>query len=306
MSTSDHTPPRALGYEFGEFALDVEGRTLFRRHRPVPVQDLVLKALVALVDRPGEIVSRRELEDHLWSGAAVAAEQGINTVIYKLRRQLRDSASHPRFIETVPGYGYRFRAEVRRCAIAGPNGIPTASGWRSVWSDRRPGISLLVGAPLLGILGLFGWIAAQGVDREPATPDRTVQAPNLEGVVVAESCDDERTVSIAVLPLRAAGSQGAGQRLANALSEDIVAALWDVDELRLAARRVWSEGPGESYDYILQGLVDVAGETIRMEMWLLAPGDADPVWQKSYESPTTEPYLLRDLVASDIAQRFAA
>ena len=64
-------------------------------------------------ERPGEVVTREELQAKLWpSGTFVDFERGLRTALNKLREALCDSAAEPRFIETVPRRGYRFLAEV--------------------------------------------------------------------------------------------------------------------------------------------------------------------------------------------------
>ncbi len=67
-----------------------------------------------LLKNPGEIVSRKALREKLWPDTTVAYEQNLNTAVNKLRVLLRDSARRPRFIETLPGRGYRFVSFVER------------------------------------------------------------------------------------------------------------------------------------------------------------------------------------------------
>src|SRR5215471_17594619 len=62
-----------------------------------------------LLERPGEVVTREELNARLWpNGTIVEFDHGINSCIRRLRAALHDSAEHPRFIETLPKRGYRF------------------------------------------------------------------------------------------------------------------------------------------------------------------------------------------------------
>src|SRR5690349_14915484 len=65
--------------------------------------------LVHLLKLPGEIVTREQLHEQIWAkGTFVDFEHGLNTAMNKLRRALGDSAENPRYIETIPGRGYRF------------------------------------------------------------------------------------------------------------------------------------------------------------------------------------------------------
>jgi DNA-binding winged helix-turn-helix (wHTH) protein len=75
-----------------------------------------------LLERPGELVSRTELQKLLWNNASYGNfEQGLNSVVNVLRGALSDRADHPNYIETVPGEGYRFIAPVRSVDAEGPN-----------------------------------------------------------------------------------------------------------------------------------------------------------------------------------------
>ena len=68
-----------------------------------------------LLERPGEVVTRQELQARLWpSDTYVGFDEGLNTAIRKLRTAFGDSAANPRFIETLPRRGYRFIAPVKR------------------------------------------------------------------------------------------------------------------------------------------------------------------------------------------------
>jgi DNA-binding winged helix-turn-helix (wHTH) protein len=72
-----------------------------------------------LLERPGEVVTRQELQARLWpADTYVGFDEGLNTAIRKLRTAFGDSAGNPRFIETLPRRGYRFIAPVTEAATA--------------------------------------------------------------------------------------------------------------------------------------------------------------------------------------------
>src|SRR5688500_1120029 len=107
MSTPTQASPSR--YRFGPFEVDPAGRELRRDSERVRVQELPLRILLFLLARPGQVVSREELQQHLWpAGTFVEFEHGLNTAIKKLRQALGDDADKPQFIETVPRQGYRF------------------------------------------------------------------------------------------------------------------------------------------------------------------------------------------------------
>jgi hypothetical protein len=104
-----------------------------------------LKILLYLVERPGEAVSRGELQKLLWNGAPFGDfEQGLSSAVNVVRRTLSDSADQPRYIETVPGQGYRFIAPLHS-GVA----VPKAPGSNGALDTRSiaPGMSQGVEGP---------------------------------------------------------------------------------------------------------------------------------------------------------------
>lgn len=94
---------------FGPFEADVDAGRLRRDGAQVPIQDLPFRLLAALLERPGEVLTRAELSTRLWgSDTFVDAAAGLNTAVAKLREALGDQAEQPIYIETVPKRGYRF------------------------------------------------------------------------------------------------------------------------------------------------------------------------------------------------------
>ena len=99
---------------FGNFEVDFHARELHRNGVRLQAEEKPLKVLELLLKNPGEVVSRKALREKLWPDTTVAYEQNLNTAINKLRVLLRDSARRPRFMETLPGRGYRFVSFVER------------------------------------------------------------------------------------------------------------------------------------------------------------------------------------------------
>src|SRR5262245_44435843 len=98
---------------FGVFELDAVSGELSKRGVRIRLRDKPLQVLLALLDRPGETVTRKELQDRLWpDGTFVEFENGLNNAISRLRDALGDSADTPRYIETLPRRGYRFIAPI--------------------------------------------------------------------------------------------------------------------------------------------------------------------------------------------------
>lgn len=103
---------------FGTFEVDLEGGELRSKGRLIKLQDQPYRLLALLLEKPGELVTREQLQSALWpDGTNVDFEYGINTAIKKVRTALGDSADNPIFIQTIPRRGYRFIAPV---SPAGP------------------------------------------------------------------------------------------------------------------------------------------------------------------------------------------
>ncbi|HRB12264.1 MAG TPA: winged helix-turn-helix domain-containing protein [Vicinamibacteria bacterium] len=130
MMTGIRPRPRLLS--FGVFELDAltgelrkEGRLVRLRHQPVSVLRLLL-------ERAGELVTRREITEELWpDDVDVDVEQGLNHCMKEIRAALGDRPDSPRFIQTLPRRGYRFLVEVH------------ANGW----DKRPPGFDAAAPAP---------------------------------------------------------------------------------------------------------------------------------------------------------------
>ena len=98
---------------FGAFRLDLKKEELLRDGSRVKLQGKVYQALVALLQMPGEIVTRKELCTQLWpSDTHVNYDANVNTTVNKLRQTLGDSPEQPVFVETIPRKGYSFIARV--------------------------------------------------------------------------------------------------------------------------------------------------------------------------------------------------
>jgi DNA-binding winged helix-turn-helix (wHTH) protein len=117
---------------FGAFEVDLGAGELRKHGLRLRLQEQPFQVLVALLQRPGEVVTREELVRLLWpEGTFVDFDRGLNAAVTRLRQALSDSAEAPRYVETVARRGYRFIAPVNSEAeIAAPPVI--ARNW-SVW-----------------------------------------------------------------------------------------------------------------------------------------------------------------------------
>ncbi len=132
---------------FGIFELDLQTGELWKAGFRVRLAGQPFKVLAALLDRPGEVVTRDELLTRIWGAHTnVDAEQAISGAIKKIREALGDSADNPRFIETLTKRGYRFIAPITTSGAGQAEPIASNSAPGTQSSPESPG-PLQSGAP---------------------------------------------------------------------------------------------------------------------------------------------------------------
>ena len=117
MAEAVHSP-RVV--RFGTFEVDLLAGDLRKSGLKLRLTGQPFHVLAVLLERPGEVVTREELQRRLWPDTFVDVDHNLNTAINKIRDVLGDSAENPRFVETLPRRGYRFIAPV----VAGAGLMP--------------------------------------------------------------------------------------------------------------------------------------------------------------------------------------
>ena len=111
--------PKAV--RFGTYEVDLRSRELRKNGLKVRLTGQPFQILAILLERPGELVTREELQKRLWPGDTfVDFDSGLNAAVNRVREALGDSAENPRFVETLPRRGYRFIAQVEGRQAANP------------------------------------------------------------------------------------------------------------------------------------------------------------------------------------------
>jgi Tol biopolymer transport system component/DNA-binding winged helix-turn-helix (wHTH) protein len=124
--------------QFGLFEVDLQARELRKAGVKIKLNDQPFQVLTVLLERPGEVVTREELQTRLWpADTFVDFDLSLNTAVKKLRQALGDESDNPRFVETLYRRGYRFIAPVstagreRELTTVGEKGDPAVSNLAS-------------------------------------------------------------------------------------------------------------------------------------------------------------------------------
>src|SRR5438552_4825385 len=109
----EHLRSVRASVRFGAFELDQDAGELRKQGTRMKLQEQPLQMLQVLLQRPGEVVTREELQQKIWpSDTFVDFDHGINNAIKRLREALGDAAETPHYIETLPRRGYRFIGKI--------------------------------------------------------------------------------------------------------------------------------------------------------------------------------------------------
>lgn len=266
------SPPPSGAISFGSFQLDPGTGSLEKHGVPVRLPRQPALILKVLAQRAGEVVTREQLREEVWGADTfVDFEHGLNAAINKLRQTLGDSAEKPRFIETLPGRGYRFVAAVRLEPLKQPTEIvapaePVSAPWLNgppVRTLRGPTSLILVvvcGGLAAALLVAAGWTLARwNASAVRSAPAKfTIAAP--EGFAFVPAGIRQ---SFAISP--------DGSRLAfTAMGEDGQFRLWIRDLMSLEPREVqaargayttfWSPSGDALYFGVDRSLRRITGE----------------------------------------------
>lgn len=262
---------------FGPFEADIASGELRREGVVVPLQDLPFRLLLALLERPGQVVTRAELTERLWgSGTFVDAVAGLNTAVAKLREALEDDAARPAFIETVPKRGYRF---------IGPVGFavePPAA--RAPRRARRVFAWAAVSLVVLSILGLA--VYQLGADK-PKTRVAVLLFDNETGepafAPLAQGLTDATVFELTAQPRLAIIGNAAVLRTSRPFR--------DLETIRDALRA----------DFMVIGQVQTVDDGIIVRAHLIRARDLAHVWVDTVRATPAGEGALQSAVAGRIA-----
>jgi TolB-like protein/DNA-binding winged helix-turn-helix (wHTH) protein/Tfp pilus assembly protein PilF len=276
---------------FGVFEVDPVSGDLWKHGVHIKLHDKPFQVLQTLLKRPGETVTRKELQERLWPGDTfVEFENGLNNAISRLRETLGDSADSPRFIETVPRRGYRFIAPVE--AAEPPIAVQELPAEpKPVAQAPPPGRLWLLALSLL-VLGPLTFIGYGWLNSVPPSLNSVVVLP-LVSMNVAEGSGDEY--------------------LAFGMTEALTAELSKISALKVISQTsaMQYKGARKSLPQIarelgvaavVEGSVVREGNEIRVTVQLIEAATDSHLWAETYQREMRNILVLQAEIARAIAR----
>jgi DNA-binding winged helix-turn-helix (wHTH) protein/Tol biopolymer transport system component len=169
---------------FGTFEVDPHTGELRKNGLQVKLQDQPFQVLLALLEKPGGVVTREELRAKLWpADTFVDFNHGLNAAVKRLRDALGDSAENPRFIETLAKRGYRFLVPLQGQAHTPSPAVPTPASPAPTAIPLAKRQGLLIGASVSLLLAgaVMGWYLAHRVSPKPQPTEQrlTANSPDI-------------------------------------------------------------------------------------------------------------------------------
>lgn len=279
-------------FHFGLFEVDLTSGELRKNGVKIKLQEQPFRVLVTLLQHAGKVVTREELHRELWAtDTFVDFEHGLNAAVKRLRDALDDSAENPRFIETLPRYGYRFIAAT----------MPNAIQSKQPQSRLRRWSALLVGAALLVISTVLFVLDAGG----------------LRSALLSRSTAPPQIHSLAVLPLTNLSGDPEQEYFSDGMTEVLTDDLSKIGALRVVSRtsamrykatkKPLADIARElNVDGVIEGSVQRSGNRVRITAELIDARTDQHLWGQSYERDLGDVLLLQSAVAQAIAERIHA
>ena len=298
------TPPRVV--RFGVFEVDLTAGEVRKAGLRQKLVGQPFQLLQALLERPGEVVTRDELRQRIWPGNAIVDyELALKKAVNRVREVLGDSAESPRFIETIPRRGYRFigvipspsalSEPVESRFLSADGAVETAEPVATPPSRRNIRWKLAGGLALVGVATLLLW---SNVDK-------------LRSRIFARSGSLE-IHSVAVLPLENLSKDPQQEYFSDGMTDELITQVAKFGNLRVIShtsvgRYKQSNLPLREIarelgvDAIVEGKVMRSGDRVRITAQLIDARSDTHLWADTYERDVWDILALQDEVAQRIA-----
>jgi TolB-like protein/DNA-binding winged helix-turn-helix (wHTH) protein/Tfp pilus assembly protein PilF len=291
---------------FGVYELDLQAGVLRKNGMRIRCQEQPLQVLAALLDRPGELITREELRKRVWpEDTFVDFDHALNTAVKKIRAALNDDADFPRYIETVPRRGYRFIAPVTEepnqplavveapIVAAGPAATQSTQEGEHLQEEPFQLRWLMVSLVVAAFAGGFYYMNAH------RTRASVVEKP--------------LHVILAVLPFQNMTSDVTQESFSDGMTEETISQLGRVNSRRFAViartsamkyknaqKSVQEIGRELHADYVLEGSIRREGTRVRVATQLVRAEDQSPRWSREFDYGSGEALNIESEVASEI------
>jgi TolB-like protein/DNA-binding winged helix-turn-helix (wHTH) protein/Flp pilus assembly protein TadD len=288
-------------YEFGDFSLDAQGRTLRRGAATVPLTPKAFDVLCLLVENAGTIVTKDELMKAVWPDSFVE-ESNLTQTVFMVRKAL-DETPDRRYIQTVQGQGYRFVVPVQQKASDGKEieapPVPTTKPIAEIpWQleqrkrgGRRWAAIALVAVALVLIAALAIWSWRSRVS--PAEPGK---------------------IMLAVLPFENFTGDPGQDYFSDGLTEEMISQLGNLDPAHLgviartsvmhykrAPEPIARIGKDLGVQYVIEGSVRRDSERVRITAQLIQVKDQSHLWAREYDRDLGHLLVLQAEIAREVA-----
>ena len=274
---------------FGTYELNLQSGELRKNGIRLRLSGQPFQVLAALVQRPGEPVTREELHSKLWpADTFVDFDHGLNNAVARIREVLDDSSDSPRYVETIPRCGYRFIAPLASGGALGPSVPPT--------EKRLPSIRLRVLLGGVAVLALFSFAFVLYRGSGAKGPRQSV------------------IKSLAVLPLKNLSGDPTQDFLADGMTEALIGHLSGIHDLRVISRTSVTRFKDTQLsvpeiarmlrvDAIVEGSVIREGSRIRVHAQLIRGATDEHFWSEAYDRELRDVLGLQNEVAQSIARK---
>lgn len=296
---------------FQDFQVNLVTGELWKAGIRLKLQDQPFKILAALLQRPGQIVTRDELHKLIWPQESFGDfDHAISLAVNKLRTALGDSADVPHLIETLPRRGYRFIGP-----LTPPESVAIPSAKDQVID---PGSLQLGGQNEIQLSTKVAWWSAKPIRVSPLV------VAVLVGVLIAINVTNLRRrfsnirmaprgdVSIAVLPFADLSPQRDQEYFSDGLAEELLDSLAKIPGLKVAARTSSFQYKSKSEDVrvvgqklnvasVLEGSVRKQGQRVRVSVQLIQTSDGFHLWSQTYDRDLTDIFSVQEDIARSVA-----
>jgi DNA-binding winged helix-turn-helix (wHTH) protein/TolB-like protein/Tfp pilus assembly protein PilF len=320
-------------YSFDNFQLDAGNRQLRCADKPLGLPAKAFDLLLALVENSGQLVKKDELFKSVWQDQIVE-ESNLTVHISQIRKALGESKDNPRYIETVPGFGYRFIGDIVSDDDADELVVQHETVTRLIvkseleYSDDENAAPVSIAAQPSNLTTKDIAANASPLPAQPLLRPRNRKpryafftVAGLLFVVLAGAAvyykflrppPAAQIKSIAVLPFKPLVSENRDESLEMGMADTLIAKLSNFRELQvrpISAVRKYSNieqdavvaGREQKVDAVLDGQIQKSDDKIRMTVRLVRVEDGVTIWTHQFDEKITDIFSLQDAVSERVA-----